>query len=69
MAFRAVAHIDPLRCLGCGQCLSSCPRGILEIRSGVARLASQARCAGKGRCLGHCSADAISLVEREEDGA
>ncbi len=59
---RAVVHVDPARCLGCGQCLPSCPRGLLVIRGQQACLADAGRCDGRGVCLGHCSADALSLL-------
>lgn len=61
---RPVVSIDPARCLGCGQCLTSCPRRALTIRRGLAVLADESRCDGSGRCLGHCSADALSLRTR-----
>ena len=58
---RAVVHIDRTRCLGCGQCLRSCPKGLLVVRGQYACLADAGRCDGRGSCLGHCSADALSL--------
>lgn len=58
---RAVVHIDRARCLGCGQCLGSCPKGLLVITGQYACLADADRCDGRGACLGHCSADALSL--------
>ena len=61
---RPVVCTDPARCLGCGQCLTSCPNRALAIRHGLAALAEESRCDGLGRCLGHCSADALSLRTR-----
>ena len=61
---RPIVRIDAARCLGCGQCLTSCPHGALIIRRGLAALADEALCDGLGRCLGHCSADALSLGTR-----
>ena len=61
---RPVVHIDHARCLGCGQCLTSCPQRALVIRRGLAALADESGCDGLGRCLGHCSADALSLRTR-----
>jgi heterodisulfide reductase subunit A-like polyferredoxin len=60
-AGRLVARVDPQRCLGCGQCLPSCPRGLLAVRDGLAVVIETARCDGRGHCLGHCSADALNL--------
>ncbi|EHJ47162.1 hypothetical protein DFW101_1152 [Solidesulfovibrio carbinoliphilus subsp. oakridgensis] len=61
LAGRLVAGVDRQRCLGCGQCLPSCPNGLLAVRGGLAVLTDAARCDGRGRCLGHCSADALNL--------
>ncbi|MEA4857122.1 MAG: 4Fe-4S dicluster domain-containing protein [Solidesulfovibrio sp.] len=63
-ALRPVVHIDHARCLGCGQCLTSCPHRALTISRGLVVLADESRCDGVGRCLGHCSADALSLRTR-----
>jgi NAD-dependent dihydropyrimidine dehydrogenase PreA subunit len=59
---RPSLRVDPGRCLGCGQCLSSCPLGLIEIRDNLARLVQGASCVGKGACLGHCSANALFLA-------
>ncbi|WP_300161036.1 4Fe-4S binding protein [Solidesulfovibrio sp.] len=61
---RHVLHVDRQRCLGCGQCLGSCPRGLLAVREHSACLVDASRCDGRGACLGHCSADALSLRPR-----
>lgn len=61
---RMVVVVDLTRCLGCGQCVRSCPQGALAMEGQAVALASPARCRGNGSCLGHCSADALSVAER-----
>jgi ferredoxin len=70
-AGRLAVRVDPSRCLGCGQCLPSCPRGLLAVRGGLAVVTDAARCDGRGRCFGHCSADALTLgpCSQPPDGA
>lgn len=55
--------IDPVRCIGCGACVSACPEGnILGLIAGKAELIEPAACIGHGACKTACPADAISLV-------
>jgi ferredoxin len=61
---RKLLVVDLDRCLGCGQCVLSCPQGALVVRGSAVRLGSLSRCRGLGSCLGHCSADALSVVVR-----
>ena len=62
---RKIVEIDPIKCNGCGLCVSACAEGAIQIVDGKARLVSDVYCDGLGACLGDCPQGAISIVERE----
>ncbi len=64
---RTVIKIDEDLCNGCGQCVSGCHEGALQIIDDKARLVSDLFCDGLGACIGECPAGAIELVEREAE--
>ena len=64
---RSVITIDEDLCTGCGECITGCPEGALQIIDGVARLVSDIRCDGLGACIGTCPEDAITIEEREAE--
>ncbi len=53
---------DPLRCIGSGSCVKSCPEGALGLIDGKAQLVNPSVCIGHGACLASCPFDAIKLV-------
>lgn len=61
---RAIINVNPELCLGCGQCLHSCPLNALVIEGNQVCLAHDTMCAGGGACLGHCCANALFLEIR-----
>ncbi len=65
MALRNIVIIDEDKCNGCGQCVTACAEGAIEIIDGKARLISEIYCDGLGACLGHCPEDAITVEQRE----
>lgn len=64
---RTVIKIDEDLCNGCGQCVSGCHEGALQIIDDKARLISDLFCDGLGACIGECPVGAIELIEREAE--
>ena len=67
MAVRNIVKIDENKCNGCGDCVTSCAEGAIQIIDGKAKLVSEVYCDGLGACLGHCPMDAISIEKREAE--
>ncbi len=65
MPVRNIVIIDEEKCTGCGECITSCAEGALEIVDGKAKLVSDVYCDGLGACLGVCPEDAITVEPRE----
>ncbi len=62
---RKIVNIDQEKCNGCGQCVTACAEGAIELVGGKARLVSETYCDGLGACLGECPQDAITVEERD----
>lgn len=67
MALRNIVKIDEDKCNGCGDCVTACAEGAIEIIDGKAKLVSEVYCDGLGACLGHCPQDAITIEQREAE--
>ena len=65
MAVRNIVKIDEEKCDGCGQCVTACAEGAIEIINDKAKLISETYCDGLGACLGHCPQDAITIEQRD----
>ncbi len=62
---RKIVEIDQRLCNGCGQCVSPCAEGAIEIVGGKAKVLQEDLCDGAGFCIGICPTGALSIVERE----
>ncbi len=64
---RKIIEIDEELCDGCGQCVTSCAEGALQIIDGKAKVVSDNFCDGLGACIGECPTGALQIIEREAD--
>ena len=62
---RKIIEIDEKKCNGCGQCVSVCAEGALELVNGKAKLVKDIYCDGLGACIGECPEGALKIIERE----
>lgn len=64
---RTIIKIDEELCNGCGNCITGCHEGALQLINGKAVLTNEVYCDGLGACIGECSTGAITLEEREAE--
>ena len=64
---RNIIEIDEEKCNGCGQCVSACAEGAIQLFNGKAKLVSENYCDGLAACLGECPEGALKIVERTAD--
>jgi ferredoxin len=62
---RKIITINEELCDGCGNCVSSCSEGALQIVNGKAKLVKEDFCDGFGDCIGGCPTGALIIEERE----
>ncbi|WP_408955729.1 ATP-binding protein [Natroniella sp. ANB-PHB2] len=67
MPKRQVIKIDEDKCNGCGECVTGCQEGALQIIDGVAKLVNESFCDGFGDCIGECPTGALEIIEREAE--
>jgi NAD-dependent dihydropyrimidine dehydrogenase PreA subunit len=64
---RKIIEIDEECCDGCGQCVTACAEGAIQIIDGKAKVIKDMFCDGLGACIGECPNDALRIIEREAD--
>ncbi|MEW6417792.1 MAG: 4Fe-4S binding protein [Nitrospirota bacterium] len=62
---RKIITINEDLCDGCGNCVSACSEGALQIVDGKAKLVKEDFCDGFGDCIGECPTGALVIEERE----
>jgi NAD-dependent dihydropyrimidine dehydrogenase PreA subunit len=62
---RQIVKIDEGLCNGCGDCVSPCAEGAIQIIDGKAKVVREELCDGAGFCLGVCPTGALTVEERE----
>ena len=62
---RKIIEIDEALCTGCGNCVTGCAEGALQIVDGKAKLVNETFCDGVGACIGTCPTGALKIIERE----
>ena len=65
MPKRMVIKVDEDLCIGCGNCVTSCAYGVLEIVDGKAKVVRESSCDGLGVCIGDCPTGALKVIEKE----
>lgn len=51
--------IDPLRCKGCGRCVSACPAGLISLETTAGKKCAVISCSGVCTACGICSAECL----------
>jgi len=62
---RKIIKINEALCNGCGNCITGCSEGALQLVNRKAMLVKEDFCDGFGDCVGTCPTGALTIEERE----
>ena len=62
---RQIIEIDDELCNVCGNCITGCAEGALQLVNGKAKLVKENFCDGFGDCIGTCPTGALTIIERD----
>ena len=60
---RKLITIDEEKCNGCGDCITGCAEGALQLVNGKAKLVKEQFCDGFGDCIKACPTGALKIVD------
>jgi len=61
------ANVNKKRCVACGECVYTCPKGAVNIKNGCFAVVDKTICVGCGLCAMACPADCIKIWEGEQN--
>ena len=66
MASKQYATVERNRCVSCGACENTCPKGAISVFKGCFALVDTDACVGCGMCERTCPATCISMEQRKD---
>ena len=56
--------LDEKKCIGCGICVDTCEKGVLEMPDDIVKIVHLEKCDGCNSCVEACPNDALSVSEK-----